>query len=157
MSSHSGGGPSGSGPARPRVLRIITRLNVGGPSTHVLIADRGLRDRGWETLLVHGALEPDEVQVSLEGIDLPMSQLRTLVRPISPLNDARAAASLVRIIRAYRPHIIHTHLSKAGLLGRSAAIFSSRAGPHPHLPRNCLQRLLRRADVGHDPARRAHG
>ena len=127
MSSHSGGGPSGSGPARPRVLRIITRLNVGGPSTHVLIADRGLRDRGWETLLVHGALEPDEVQVSLEGIDLPMRQLRTLVRPISPLNDARAAASLVRIIRAYRPHIIHTHLSKAGLLGRSAAIFSSRA------------------------------
>jgi glycosyltransferase involved in cell wall biosynthesis len=109
------------------VLRIITRLNVGGPSTHVLIADRGLRARGWDTLLVHGSLEPDEAAVDLDGFDLPMRHLPTLVRPISPLDDLRATASLVRIIRAYRPHIIHTHLSKAGLLGRSAAILSSRA------------------------------
>ena len=116
-----------NGSVRPRVLRIITRLNVGGPSTHVLIADAGLRERGWETLLVHGALEPDEVGISLDGVDLPLRYLPTLVRPISPIADLRATASLVRIIRAYRPHIIHTHLSKAGLLGRSAAIFSSRA------------------------------
>jgi len=116
-----------SGPVRPRVLRIITRLNVGGPSTHVLIADRGLRARGWETLLVHGALEPDEAGISLEGVDLPMRYLPTLVRPISPLADLRATSSLVRIIREYRPHIIHTHLSKAGLLGRSSAIYASPA------------------------------
>ena len=116
-----------NGSVRPRVLRIITRLNVGGPSTHVLIADAGLRERGWETLLVHGALEPDEVGISLDGVDLPLRYLPTLVRPISPIADLRATASLVRIIRDYRPHIIHTHLSKAGLLGRSAAIFSSRA------------------------------
>jgi glycosyltransferase involved in cell wall biosynthesis len=120
------GRPPGAA-ARPRVLRVITRLNVGGPSTHVLIADRGLHERGWETLLVHGTLEPDEVEIPLDGFDLPIRHLPTLVRPISPLNDARATASLVRIIRAYRPHIIHTHLSKAGLLGRSAAIFSTRA------------------------------
>jgi Glycosyltransferase len=130
-SEMSGSEMSGSarrnGSVRPRVLRIITRLNVGGPSTHVLIADAGLRERGWETLLVHGALEPDEVGISLDGVDLPLRYLPTLVRPISPIADLRATASLVRIIRDYRPHIIHTHLSKAGLLGRSAAIFSSRA------------------------------
>jgi glycosyltransferase involved in cell wall biosynthesis len=130
-SEMSGSEMSGSarrnGSVRPRVLRIITRLNVGGPSTHVLIADAGLRERGWETLLVHGALEPDEVGISLGGVDLRLRYLPTLVRPISPIADLRATASLVRIIRDYRPHIIHTHLSKAGLLGRSAAIFSSRA------------------------------
>ena len=122
-----GSARQGGDRVRPRVLRIITRLNTGGPSTHVLIADAGLRSRGWETLLVHGALEPDEAGVSLDGIDLPMRYLPTLVRPISPVDDLRATAALVRIIRHYRPHIIHTHLSKAGLLGRSAAIFSSRA------------------------------
>ena len=116
-----------SGPVQPRVLRVITRLNVGGPATHVLVADRGLRERGWETLLVYGVVEPDEMEVPLGGVDLPMKQLSTLVRPISPVSDARALASLARIIRAYRPHVIHTHLSKAGLLGRGAAMFSSRA------------------------------
>jgi glycosyltransferase involved in cell wall biosynthesis len=125
--SEMSGSARRNGSVRPRVLRIITRLNVGGPSTHVLIADAGLRERGWETLLVHGALEPDEVGISLGGVDLRLRYLPTLVRPISPIADLRATASLVRIIRDYRPHIIHTHLSKAGLLGRSAAIFSSRA------------------------------
>jgi glycosyltransferase involved in cell wall biosynthesis len=114
-------------PARPRVLRIITRLNVGGPATHVLIANRGLTERGWDTLLVHGSLEPDETQIPLDGFDLPMRHVASMVRAISPVHDVKAAADLVRIIRDYRPHIIHTHLSKAGLLGRSAAIFSSRA------------------------------
>jgi glycosyltransferase involved in cell wall biosynthesis len=113
--------------ARPRVLRIITRLNVGGPATHVLIADRGLAGRGWETLLVYGSLDADETQISLDGFELPMRQVPSLVRSISPVSDVRASAALVGIIRAYRPHIIHTHLSKAGLLGRSSALFSSRA------------------------------
>jgi glycosyltransferase involved in cell wall biosynthesis len=115
------------GAARPRVLRVITRLNVGGPATHVLIADRGLAQRGWETLLVHGSLDDGETEISLEGFDLPMRRVPSMVRPISPASDLRAAAALVGIIRAYRPHIIHTHLSKAGLLGRSAAMFSSSA------------------------------
>jgi glycosyltransferase involved in cell wall biosynthesis len=86
-----------------------------------------MSDLGWETLLVHGAVEPDEAEVPLDGIDLPMRRLSTLIRPIRPVADARALVSIARIIRAYRPDIIHTHLSKAGLLGRSAAILSSRA------------------------------
>lgn len=111
----------------PRVLRIITRLNIGGPATHVILADRGLRARGWETLLVHGDVEPDEAEIDLAATGVPMHRLASLRRPIRPVEDARAFAEVVGVIRRYRPHIVHTHLSKAGLIGRSAAIASSRA------------------------------
>jgi glycosyltransferase involved in cell wall biosynthesis len=118
-------------PDRPRVLRIITRLNVGGPATHVVLADRGLRERGWETLLVHGDVEPDEAEVDLTAAGVPMERVPSLVRSIRPATDARALASIAGIIRRYRPDIVHTHLSKAGLIGRLAAIATSRA-PRVH-------------------------
>jgi len=114
-------------PVRPRALRIITRLNVGGPATHVTVADKGLRQLGWETLLVHGTVEPDETEIPLDDLDLPMHRVAALARPLRPLPDAKAFAAITSIIRDYRPHIIHTHLSKAGLLGRGAAIVASRA------------------------------
>jgi glycosyltransferase involved in cell wall biosynthesis len=113
--------------ARRRVLRVITRLNVGGPATHVVLADRGLAALGWETLLVHGMVEPSEAEIGLASVDVPLHRLDSLARPISPVADARSLFALARLIRRYRPHVIHTHLSKAGLVGRAAAIASSRA------------------------------
>lgn len=110
-----------------RVLRIITRLNVGGPARHVVLADRGLATRGWETLLVHGTVEPSEAEIDLADVDVVMRRLSSLVRPIRPLDDARTVVSLARLMRAYRPHVIHTHLSKAGLVGRVAALAASSA------------------------------
>ena len=122
---------SGATPgAEPRILRVITRLNVGGPATHVLLADRGLRERGWQTLLLHGQVEPDEAEVDLSAVavqGLPMRRIPTLARPIRPVADARAFAAVVRAIRQHRPQIIHSHLSKAGLIARSAAMASSSA------------------------------
>ena len=111
----------------PRVLRVITRLNIGGPATHVMLADRGLAKRGWETLLVHGDVEPYEAEVDLSSFGLPIRRLHAMQRPIRPASDARAFAGVVAIVREYRPHVIHTHLSKAGLIGRAAAIATSRA------------------------------
>src|SRR4051794_3325402 len=70
---------------RPRVLRVITRLNVGGPATHVTVADRGLAARGWETLLVHGVVEPNEVEIEVDGLDIPTRQLASLHRAIDPI------------------------------------------------------------------------
>lgn len=112
---------------RLRLLRIITRLNIGGPATHVTVADRGLRDRGWDTLLAFGAVEPDEAEIDLTQIEVPNTRIRSLARPIRPLDDLRAAVSIARLIRRHRPDVIHTHLSKAGLIGRSVAMVTTPA------------------------------
>lgn len=105
---------------RQRVMRIITRLTVSGPSTHVVLANKGLAQLGWETLLVHGLAEQDEQAFELAGVDVPMTQIPSLRRPIAP-RDAAAFLALVRLIRRYRPSVVHTHHSKGGLLGRLAA------------------------------------
>lgn len=116
----------------PRVLRVITRLTVSGPSTHVLLVDRGLGERGWETLLVHGTVEPGEVEYDLADVRIARRRVPAMGRAIRPVADMRSLASLARIIRHYRPDIIHTHQSKAGLLTRSAALIASPSTPRIH-------------------------
>jgi glycosyltransferase involved in cell wall biosynthesis len=102
-------------------------MNIGGPATHVVVADSGLADLGWETLLLFGSTEPDEAEVDLQATTIPMERIPNLARPIRPIADMRATAAIARVIRRYRPDVIHTHLSKAGLLGRAAAMATSRA------------------------------
>jgi glycosyltransferase involved in cell wall biosynthesis len=109
----------------PRVLRVITRLVVSGPSTHVVLADRGLRARGWETLLVHGTVEPDEAEIDVAALDIPTLRIPSLRRPIRPGRDARSLTTMARLIRRYQPDIIHTHQSKAGLITRSAGLLAA--------------------------------
>jgi glycosyltransferase involved in cell wall biosynthesis len=109
------------------VLRIITRMNIGGPATHVVLANRGLADRGWETLLLFGSVEPDEAEVDLAATTIPMERIPTLARSIRPIQDLRSAVAIARVIRRFRPDVIHTHLSKAGLLGRPVGMATSRA------------------------------
>jgi len=106
---------------------VITRLNVGGPATHVILVDRGLLERGWGTLLLHGQVEGDEAEIDLCEAGIPLQRVASLARPVRPLVDAQAFATIVATIRRFRPHVIHTHLSKAGLVGRAAAIASSKA------------------------------
>lgn len=109
---------------RPRVLRVITRLSVSGPSTHVTLANQGLTRRGWDTLLVHGRVQADEMEFDLDIPDVAMHRIDSLARPINPIADLRTAASLLRVVRSFRPDVIHTHHSKAGLIGRSVAMLT---------------------------------
>jgi glycosyltransferase involved in cell wall biosynthesis len=106
------------------VLRIITRLAVSGVSTHVTLANQVLTRRGWDTLLIHGRVQPDELEIDLPVADVAMRRLDSLARPVDPIADLQTSASLLRIVRSFRPDIIHTHHSKAGLLGRSVAMLS---------------------------------
>ena len=113
-----------------RVVRIITRLNVGGPSIQAVTLSDRLTPRGIDTLLVHGRLgeaEGDMRYLLSRGVatrDVP-----ALRRPVAPLHDAAALAHILRILRTFRPQIVHTHMAKAGTIGRlAAAIYNRTSG-----------------------------
>src|SRR5262245_37495359 len=107
---------------RRRVLRIITRLNVGGPAIQATSLSTHLEPAGFDTLLVHGRLGPGEGDMSylLPPTGLEVVQLPSLRREVAPVQDARAFASLLRLLRTFHPDIVHTHTAKAGALGRLA-------------------------------------
>lgn len=106
-----------------KILRVIARLNVGGPARHVVLLDRGLRGRGHDTRLVHGSLAPGEASLEHLAVEsgLPTTKIRELGRRVSPVSDLRAFAQLLRLVFREAPDVIHTHTAKAGTLGRLAA------------------------------------
>lgn len=116
---------------RVRVLDIIARLNVGGPAHHVSILSGGLDPERYRTRLLAGSLGPGEGSsehfADRYGADLEF--VEGLGPELGAAGDARALRSLVRAIRAFRPHVVHTHTAKAGALGRTAARLA--LGPRP--------------------------
>ena len=110
-----------------RVVRIITRLNVGGPSIQAITLSERLAARGFETLLVHGQLGAGEGDMRyLVAHDTQTRFLPALRRPVAPAHDAIALAQILGILRRARPQIVHTHMAKAGTLGRLAAAMYNR-------------------------------
>jgi glycosyltransferase involved in cell wall biosynthesis len=105
-------------PPGPQIVRILTRLNVGGPARQAIILNRLVEQHGFRSLLVTGRERAAEGQLRPDSNHLELS---TLKRAIDPLADGRSLRSLTRIIRARRPAVVHTHMAKAGLLGRVAA------------------------------------
>jgi glycosyltransferase involved in cell wall biosynthesis len=110
----------GGDAACPRVLRVITRLNIGGPARQAVFLTDELRRRGFQTRLVWGASEPGEGTVEPAAC-VPTTYLPWLTRELRPIDDVRAAVALSGIVRRWHPDVVHTHLAKAGALGRSAA------------------------------------
>ncbi len=108
-----------------RVLRLIARLNVGGPAIHATLLTDRLNPARFTTTLVTGTEEAGEANyLELHGRTMPVQVVPDLGREIRPLNDLRTVWRLMQIIRRERPHIVHTHTAKAGALGRAAAILS---------------------------------
>lgn len=109
--------------AKIRIVRIFSRLNVGGPSLHVIHLAVGLAPLGYETRLVVGretGREGSLLDLALaRGVDV--LALPGLGRDLRPLGDLRALVGLWRLLRRVRPHVVHTHTAKAGVLGRLAA------------------------------------
>ena len=105
-----------------RVLRVIARLNMGGPALHVTYLARGLASRGYETTLVAGDVARGEESMAFvaERAGVEIVPLPGLSRELSPLRDAVAAWRVAQIIRRVRPDIVHTHTAKAGAAGRAA-------------------------------------
>lgn len=99
----------------PRVLRVVTRLNVGGPARHALLLTKALT--AYPTVLATGTPPAHEGEMNDPKVDVVRVPL---VRPVRPLDDARAFMALRRLVREVRPDIVHTHMAKAGTLGRLA-------------------------------------
>ncbi|HYM11526.1 MAG TPA: glycosyltransferase [Bryobacterales bacterium] len=105
-----------------KILRIITRLNVGGPAIQAVLLTRDLRRLGYETILVAGCCEEQEGDMSyLLRPDDPVLWLRDMSRSVAPLRNLRALRRLCGVMRAVRPQVVHTHTAMAGFLGRVAA------------------------------------
>jgi glycosyltransferase involved in cell wall biosynthesis len=111
---------------RLRVLRIVARLNVGGPALHTTLLHGRLPKERYESRLVFGSPGPREGDwLALRGEGpAGLVHLPALGREIDAVSDAAAFASLWRIVRSFRPHVVHTHTAKAGALGRAAAILA---------------------------------
>jgi len=111
-----------------RVLRLITRLNIGGPSIQAITLSDLLTPRGFTTRLVHGSLGEGEGDMSyLLSPSTTTEQLPDLHRELSPADDYAAYARIAAILREFRPHIVHTHMAKAGAVGRAAAVMYNRS------------------------------
>jgi glycosyltransferase involved in cell wall biosynthesis len=119
------------GPERVRILRVIARLNMGGPALHVAYLTDGLKQRGYDTTLVAGSLARGEDSMAFvaDARDVPVVRIDELGREISPLRDLVATFRLARLIRRERPHILHTHTAKAGTVGRVAALLAGGRRP----------------------------
>jgi glycosyltransferase involved in cell wall biosynthesis len=114
-----------------RILRLIARLNMGGPALHVAYLTRGLDARGYRTTLGTGSLARGEGSMAfvVEELGVEVVALPHLQRELSPLLDPLAVARVARLIREVRPHILHTHTAKAGAIGRTAALLAGDARP----------------------------
>lgn len=106
-----------------KLLRIIARLNVGGPARHVVWLTEGLRRFGYDTVLVTGVVPDgeDDMNYFAESAGVTPLIVSEMSREIS-LRDVLAVWKLYRLMRRERPDIVHTHTAKAGTVGRVAGI-----------------------------------
>jgi glycosyltransferase involved in cell wall biosynthesis len=113
------------------VLRVIARLNMGGPAHHVGLLGSRLDQERYETLLLYGGVGSgeDSLEESVRARGVRMAGVPGLSPELRPHDDARALASLVRAVRLTRPDIVHTHTAKAGMLGRLAAVLAGQPRP----------------------------
>ena len=122
-----------SSTAPVRIARIITRLNIGGPAIQAVNLSERLESAGYHTLLVHGRLGADEGDMSYlvpRDRSFEIEHLPALRREIAP-TDVVALARIVGLLRRFRPAIVHTHMAKAGSVGRVAALLhNATSGRH---------------------------
>ena len=107
---------------RLRVLRVIARLNVGGPARHVASVTLGLDPARFEQLLVAGQVQAgeDDMGPLLRAQGLEFKEIKGLGRSLHPVRDLACLARLIWIILCFRPHVVETHTAKAGAVGRVA-------------------------------------
>jgi glycosyltransferase involved in cell wall biosynthesis len=104
-----------------KIVRIIARLNVGGPARHVVWLSADMKRNGYDTLLVSGVVPPGEDDMAYVAAEANVSPLilPEMSREISP-HDAITIWKLYRLLLKQKPDLVHTHTAKAGSVGRVA-------------------------------------
>jgi glycosyltransferase involved in cell wall biosynthesis len=106
-------------------MRIIARMNVGGPAVQVSGLMRGFNSTEFDHRLYTGYCAADEADyLDTVATDVKVVRIQGFGRRVSLGGDLKAFISLVSEIRDFKPHVIHTHTAKAGFLGRIASIIS---------------------------------
>ena len=108
-----------------RVMRIIARMNVGGPAVQVSGLMRGFNSTEFDHRLYTGYCASDEADyLDTVATDVNAVRIQGFGRRVSLGGDIKAFITLIKEIRKFKPHVIHTHTAKAGFLGRIASIVS---------------------------------
>ena len=118
-------GTAADGDGRITVMRIIDRLNIGGPAIHAVVTSRGLDRSRFRTVLVIGSIEASEGDMAylLEGSGVEqVVSIPTLGREMRALRDLKTTWQVLRLMLRERPQVVHTHKAKAGAIGRLAAL-----------------------------------
>ena len=106
-------------------MRIIARMNVGGPAVQVSGLMRGFNSVDFDHRLYTGFCAAGEADyLDTVATDVKATRIKGFGRRVSLGGDVKAFVTLVKEIRTFKPHVIHTHTAKAGFLGRIASIFS---------------------------------
>ena len=106
-----------------RVLRIIARMNIGGPAIQITGLMQNLPKLQFDQLLLTGYCDENEVDyLEAKKISLPIIRLNGFGRSINLLTDLKVFFEIRKVIKIFDPDIVHTHTAKAGFLGRLAAI-----------------------------------
>jgi len=107
-----------------KILRIIARLNIGGPAIHTILLTEGLEKNKFESLLLCGTISKYEGDMRYYAIEKNIKPVFVpeLKRELNFFNDLIAFIKIYKIIKKVQPDIIHTHTAKAGAIGRMAGI-----------------------------------
>ena len=115
---------------RIKVMRVVSRLNIGGPSIHVKNLTEAMDPNNFLTKLITGTISPDEGDMSYithfnKNVRIPVPELQ---REIHLYKDLVALFKVTQLIREFEPDIVHSHTSKAGSVSRIAAFICNILG-----------------------------
>ena len=136
-----------------KICHYITRLDLGGSAENTLCTVLGLYQKGYAVEIVCGVSDnpPGESEKKARGLGIPIVRDANLGRQISPLRDLRALLFLLGHLRKNRCDILHTHTSKAGIIGRVAGLLAGVQcivhTPHGHIFYGYFSKQLTRVFV----------
>jgi len=109
-----------------KIVRIITRLNIGGPAVHTILLTSKIDNTKFQSYLLTGEVEKTESNMMYlaDKYNVKPIVFPEISREIRPLRDIKSFFKIYRLLRIIKPDIVHTHTAKAGTIGRLAAFFS---------------------------------